>query len=123
MSEIFHSTNNMFANYTLVKNVRWRKIESNFNVSCSYKTHCLSSEQLSIDGQFLLRQETNNVYYPERVLVGVDTHSTERWSNYHSVTSKIKQWAEVLPREIAEKILMQNGLVTLSLNKQSIAVH
>lgn len=49
------------------------------------------------------------VNYPERVLVGVDTFSTERWESYPQHAVRIRRWLQALPAGMAKRIATENA--------------
>lgn len=48
--------------------------------------------------------------YPDRVLIGTDTHATGRWESYGSLIDDHRRWLAQLPPEIAKKIAYKNAV-------------
>lgn len=47
--------------------------------------------------------------HPGRFLIGVDTFSTRRWQHFGEASSRIRQWLEQLPPEVAARIARKNA--------------
>lgn len=49
------------------------------------------------------------VRFPNRFMVGVDTYSTSRWSNFESVVATTRHWLSQLPDDVAKQLAYDNA--------------
>ncbi|HEU4684530.1 MAG TPA: hypothetical protein VFS39_08535 [Nitrospira sp.] len=54
------------------------------------------------------------VEFPDRFMIGTDTHQPERWKAVSSNAAFVRRWLEDLPDEIAERIAYKNGEALIS---------
>ena len=47
--------------------------------------------------------------YPDRFVVGVDTYSSQRWKNFDSAVTEIRNWLAQLPDDVAERFSYGNA--------------
>lgn len=59
--------------------------------------------------------------FPDRLMLGTDTYSPERWHYVEPHAEWARAWLKALPRELAERIAYRNGerLVELIRKRQS----
>ncbi len=59
------------------------------------------------------------VDYSDRFMVGVDTYSPKRWSEFDSVVQQIRAWLKQLPQDVAQDLAYRNAarLFSSSSNK------
>lgn len=66
-------------------------------------------ERIAPDGKLAADWRALFLAYPERVLVGVDTFSVERWRTFDSVAARIRAWLTQLPPDIAVQLARGNA--------------
>jgi len=47
--------------------------------------------------------------YPQRILLGVDTFSSNRWREFGRVITVTRQWLAQLPQDVAQKLAHDNA--------------
>lgn len=52
--------------------------------------------------------------FPERFMIGTDTHSADRWNVIGSHAASVRAWLVELPAEVAERIAYRNGETLLT---------
>jgi len=62
----------------------------------------LSDQLLSVWREFLIHNQ-------DRVLIGMDAFSANRWKNYDEVVANIRLWLDQLPPEVSHKLAYQNA--------------
>lgn len=77
--------------------VRDQRLMGNLN-----KQGPLSDQLLSLWREFLIHNQ-------DRVLIGMDAFSANRWKNYDEVVSNIRLWLDQLPPEVSHKLAYQNA--------------
>ncbi|HDP89691.1 MAG TPA: amidohydrolase [Thioalkalivibrio sp.] len=60
------------------------------------------------------------VEFPDRFLVGVDTFSTGRWSEYGAVAAQIRGWLSQLPPEVAARLACGNAARLFAMDACSV---
>jgi hypothetical protein len=72
-------------------------------------TELSSRDDLVSNGRLLEEWQAIFLEFPDRFMVGTDTHTLERWSVISSNADSVRAWLGELPREIAEHIAFRNG--------------
>ena len=49
------------------------------------------------------------IAYPDRFLVGMDTHVSDRWDELGDLTREARQWLDQLPGDVARRIAFDNA--------------
>ena len=62
----------------------------------------LSDQLLRVWREFLIRNQ-------DRILIGMDAFSANRWKNYDEVVANIRLWLDQLPTEVSEKLAYRNA--------------
>ena len=62
----------------------------------------LSNQLLRVWREFLIRNQ-------DRILIGMDAFSANRWKNYDEVVANIRLWLDQLPNEVSEKLAYYNA--------------
>ena len=64
-----------------------------------------------VDAQGKLKAEWHNFFnaHSDKILVGVDTFSVNRWHNFDTVVGQIRHWLGQLPPQTAQKLAYQNA--------------
>jgi predicted TIM-barrel fold metal-dependent hydrolase len=62
--------------------------------------------------------------FPDRFMIGTDTHTPERWHVIGSNAELVRAWLDELPREIAELVAYKNGetLLTAAFSKTVLSL-
>jgi hypothetical protein len=47
--------------------------------------------------------------FPDRFMVGTDTHAPQRWNAVGSYAASVREWLADLPAGVAERIAFKNG--------------
>ncbi len=63
--------------------------------------------------------------FPERFMIGTDTHAADRWHLIGSHAASVRAWLAELPAELAERIAYRNGetLLTTAYVPRSASTH
>jgi hypothetical protein len=61
------------------------------------------------DGKLDSQWEELLVEYSERFMVGVDTYSQKRWSEFDKVVQQIRSWLVQLPKDVARDLAYRNA--------------
>jgi predicted TIM-barrel fold metal-dependent hydrolase len=61
------------------------------------------------DGKLDSQWEELLVEYSDRFMVGVDTYSPKRWSEFDSVVQQIRGWLVQLPKDVAQDLAYRNA--------------
>lgn len=58
-----------------------------------------------------LAQEWRELFeqYPQRILLGVDTFSSNRWREFDRVIASTRQWLAQLPQDVAQQLARENA--------------
>lgn len=67
--------------------------------------------EISVDGRVVAAWREVFLEFPDRFLVGTDTHIPQRWSEVGAHASWARQWLADLPSQVAERIAYKNGEV------------
>jgi len=69
----------------------------------------MRDERIAPDGELSDAWYQLFIDYPERFMVGVDTYSPQRWKNFDSAVTLMRNWLAQLPAEIAERLSYENA--------------
>jgi hypothetical protein len=69
----------------------------------------MRDERIAPDGQLDDAWYQLFMDYPERFMVGVDTYSPQRWKNYDSAVTVMRNWLVQLPDDIAKRLAYGNA--------------
>jgi hypothetical protein len=70
----------------------------------------LSSRQdIAPDGRLAEQWRSLFLEFPDRCMVGTDTHTVDRWMAMGSHAGYVRQWLAELPQDVAELIAYKNG--------------
>jgi len=69
----------------------------------------MRDERIAPDGQLDDSWYQLFIEYPERFMVGVDTYSLQRWKNYDSAVTVMRNWLAQLPDDIARRLAYENA--------------
>ena len=68
-----------------------------------------SREDVAPDGRLLQDWREVLLEFPDRFMVGTDTHIPERWNRIDVSAAQTRRWLSELPIEVAESIAFKNG--------------
>jgi predicted TIM-barrel fold metal-dependent hydrolase len=66
-------------------------------------------ERIAPDGTLLPQWRALFERHPERFVVAVDTFSVNRWRQYETVVTRIRNWVDPLPQPLKSKLLHDNA--------------
>mgnify|MGYP001385150032 CR=1 FL=1 len=73
-----------------------------------------SRGEIAPDGRLTDEWRILLLEFPDRFMVGTDTHRPERWSIIRSHAETVRRWLADLPTDMAERIAYKNGDVVLT---------
>lgn len=73
-----------------------------------------SRDDLTVDGHLTPEWRKTFLAFPDRFMIGTDTHTPERWSMIGPQANLARTWLDNLPRDIAERIAHKNGEALLT---------
>ncbi len=76
----------------------------------------LSKQLLPVWREFLIHNQ-------DRILIGMDAFSANRWKNYDQVVDGVRQWLDQLPPEVSKKLAYLNASRLFPINSQQKALH
>jgi hypothetical protein len=62
----------------------------------------VSKQLLRLWREFLIHNQ-------DRILIGMDAFSANRWKNYDQVVANVRLWLDQLPTEVRRKLAYQNA--------------
>lgn len=74
-----------------------------------YVDTSVRDERFETEGKLLSQWRELFIEHQDRMLVGIDTYSLQRWQDMDEVTSRIRHWLSQLPEKVARKIAYQNA--------------
>lgn len=77
-------------------------------------TELSSRHDLLAQGRLAPEWRALFVEFPDRFMVGTDTHVPERWNAIGSNTKSVRAWLAELPAEVGERIAHKNGAALLT---------
>lgn len=79
-----------------------------------------SRDDLTVNGQLPVEWRALFLEFPDRFMVGTDTHAPHRWNAIGTTASLTRGWLAELPAEVAERMAFKNGeeLLTESFSKR-----
>lgn len=66
-------------------------------------------ERIAPDGRLAEDWRALFLAHPERLLIGVDTFSVNRWRDFDAVAARIRTWLAQLPPDVAAKLARDNA--------------
>jgi hypothetical protein len=81
-----------------------------------------SREDVTMRGHLAPDWRETLLEFPDRFMIGTDTHAPDRWSMIASNAAQVRAWLGELPQEIAERVAYKNGEALLSTVAQEPAV-
>lgn len=79
-----------------------------------------SRDDLTINGRLAPEWQEIFLEFPDRFMIGTDTHTPDRWNLIGTETDMVRAWLVQLPAEVAERIAYKNGeaLLTAEFSKR-----
>lgn len=79
-----------------------------------------SRDDLTVNGRLADEWRALFLEFPDRFMVGTDTHAPERWNVIGSHAEVVRAWLSELPVEVTERITYKNGetVLTAELSKR-----
>jgi hypothetical protein len=68
-----------------------------------------SREDIAPDGRLAEEWRSLFLEFPDRWMIGTDTHTVDRWKNVASHAIDVRKWLGELPQDVAELIAYKNG--------------
>jgi hypothetical protein len=71
-------------------------------------------DDLTVNGHPAAEWRQIFLEFPDRFMVGTDTHTPDRWNVIGSNATLMREWLAELPAEVAEQIAYKNGEAVLT---------
>lgn len=73
-----------------------------------------SRDDVTVDRRLVSDWRELLMEFPERFMIGTDTHAADRWNVIGSHAASVRAWLAELPAEVAERIAYRNGETLLT---------